>query len=376
MKNIILLSCTLLFFNALIFAQHYSVYPHGASTKIDSNFVEKLKIELRKVNTDWSKIKKDYFGDIYDAELPDLICYIDSNYIVRVGLTKDSSDNPELFGERYIWLIIFSDRDLNENTVCIKNPDIDTLNKNRDSLLGHKVCEKLLCPKSCRSKEEVKKDSPTINDSCTVNMDVLQYLEEPTEGTIQNILSILSKLTLGGNVEKSKETKLYEDVPKTSIAFKKFGGTVDQNSIYIGMKKFKLGLNTKNRIVIRPPEHSKFNSIQYIDYNFGNYEQSRFGVSIGAGYTFSKMLSDSNKTIDLYINGLIYLWRPNLPVESKSLSISLGTNFVTDKFLNNIIIGLRYGLWSSVGFTVGMNWIKELDDVKRVKLFLSLDYKL
>jgi len=148
-------------------------------------------------------------------------------------------------------------------------------------------------------------------------------------------------------------------------------------TIYTYMGQFRIGLNTKNRIVIRPPKSLEKKSFQFINYNFGNFEQSTFGVSFGFGV--SKFLTDKlsdKERVNLYVFGNWYFCPPRLPVNNIDYALSLGTNIIDKKLFNHIILGIRLGWFNPAGIIIGVNWASIPDDGRRLHLLFGLDYKL
>jgi hypothetical protein len=302
-------------------------YPSGFCSVLDLAKIQKLKKLMGVENPDWGAVQKCYFNDIYDPELPDLICYIKKDS-AKIGLVKGNKIVTELFGERFIWVMIFSEYELNSG----KNS----------------------------------------KDSATVDLNVLAYEHEPSESIILSILKTISSFIFSSNVGIELQKQAFKD---STININLSKNQYNGDSLYTWMGKIKIGLNTKNRIVIRPPDSHEEKNFLFIYHNFGNFEKSFFGVSLGVGSTIAKELTDSNR-VNLFVYGHYYLYRSTLPVDNKSLSLVLGTNFITGTFLHNIILGLRCGIFNPGGIIAGVNWVLLPDNVRRIRLFFGLDYRL
>jgi hypothetical protein len=316
-------------------------YKNGYSEYLSEKKVDNLISILETSQNKLETIARGYFSDLYEKELPDLICYVNKDGIPKIGLLQDCETKYELFGERFIWVLLVSRVNLNADKRVNLNADI--------------------------------KDKSNIDDSCTVNLDVLQYETDPSEGKIQGIVSAFSELILGKSpAEKSASTQ-GEPAPPASFKLKEYKGS--KESLYIGMKKFKLGLNTRNRVVIKPAFNDNNAKFLFADYNFGNFEKSIFGASVGAGITIGRKDWDTLNIVDLYILGHLYLYRPRLPVSSFAVSLVIGTNFVNQKILNHIVFGAHINLWSPVGVFCGANWLKDSDNKRIFKPLVGLDYR-
>jgi len=314
-------------------------YPKGKSGIMSREKIIRLKTEMNRENPDWALVKQIYFEQIYDPELPDLIIYIPKNGNVKLGLVKGSEEVTELFGERFMWVMVLCDENLSINVPVKK---------------GHRM-----------------KDSTAWGE---VDLNVLGYSPEPREGMIMGVLKTVVSFIIGSVAIVDKpDSKAYKD---STREMNLRGFTSDNESLYVFIDKFPIQLNTKMRVVIRPPDHSMKFNFQYINYNFGNYEKSRLGVSLGVGYTQFFCRPDSENILNLYAFGHFYLRRPTLPTNSRSWSIVLGTNFITAKFLNNVILGIRTDMAGQGGFILGCNWFTDPEKVKRLGLFVGFDYVL
>jgi len=318
--------------SSLIYSQNGKdqTYPNGYVPALDSISIKQLKDSMSAPNPDWNNILKSHFKNIYDPALPDLICYIKEDTAI-IALVQGGEIKKELFGERFIWILIFSDYDLSG-----------------------------------------------IRTYGTVDLNVLAHQPEPSEYTIHGLLKTISSFIFGSSIETGIRAQAFED---STINIKLTKHSDKKITIYTFMTKLEIGLNTKNRIVIRPPTKSAKKRFQFINYNFGNFEKSRFGVSLGFGVStgigsiLDDKLTDADR-ISLYVFGNYHFCRPRLPVDRKSFSVTLGTNFITGKFLQNIILGIRSGWLNPVGIIFGVNWISVSDDSRKLHIFLGLDYRL
>ena len=304
----------------LLFSQ---TYPSGFCPALNCERIKELKKLLNDKDPNFIAIKKTYFKNIYDPNLPDLICYIQKD-TAKLALVQNNKTRTKLFGERFIWLIIFSDYD--------------------------------------------------IKDHLDVSLQVLAYQSEPRETTIRGILKIISSLIFKSAIEMGVQKDSTKD---TSIKFTLTKNSCNGDTLYTYMKRFDLGLNTKNRFVVSQTDKKDKKDFLFINHNFGNFEQSRFGASLGGGVTFLNNSQDSIK-VNVYVFGHYYISRPTLPVKRNILSFTLGTNFVSGKFLSDIIVGFKYeNPWfSPLGFVSGINFISQAKQIRVGHFFCGLDYRL
>lgn len=318
-----------------------SDYPQGVSRTLNSlSRIDSLRKLL--CHQQWDSVKRVNFDETYDPQLPDLVCYMDAKDNVTMGLVKGEKEEQELWGEHKIWVLIFSDKDIN---------DIDG---------------------------SLEKGGKKVSDSAAfkVERDVLAYEPEPNVAILSGILQLVAGKIVETDIRKVATSDTFE-----MLKLKKYKGGKD--SIYVGMVGFPLVLDSKNRIVIWPTKDNLL--YQFVNYNFGNFESSWFGVSLGVGYAgrqltvykwrFHSLGLPSSDVLQFYLFGNRYLWRPRLPMNSSSLAITLGTNLLPGTILRSVILGLRGG-YGGGGLILGLDWGSGSDNVRRIGLFCGFDYML
>lgn len=340
--------CSLAFLFIVISSPLYSQqskdttdYPQGISRTLnDASRIDSLRKLLS--HQQWDSVKRIYFDETYDPQLPDLVCYVDNGNNVAMGLVKGKKEEQELWGERKIWVLIFSDKDLNDIDESLENAD----KKGKDSV------------------------------AFKVERDVLAYEPEPNVTILSGILQLVA-----GKIVETDIRKVATSDTSERLKLKKYKGGKD--SIYVGMVGFPLVLDSKNRIVIWPTKDNL--GFQFVNYNFGNFESSWFGMSLGVGFKARQFTLSNGKlhtlglpdadVLQFDLFGNLYLSRPRLPVNSSSLAITFGTNLLPGTILRSAILGLRGG-YGGGGLILGVNWGAGSDNVRRIGLFVGLDYML
>jgi hypothetical protein len=420
-----------------------TTFPRGVSGSLNDTTIRKIKSQLDTLHTDsyseWRAIAKEYFNNTYDSTLPDIICYIDKNSANNIKITllhNDTANVTELFGEHYLWALIFSNYNLLSNqtirtvkidssnsypsdtsiaeidkinkiisknylktdSVITDSSEIDNLNTNNilseqfkkfqqnnnellqvDTLTHYNIKTRKL--KAKIDTIIVKKTNITRlqtdslqTDTATIQIDVLAYELGPRENSITGIINGLISLLLGG---KSGGQSDYYQLASDSSQIQKINTVGYSDSLYVGLAKFKLSFNTENRIVIRPPKWAADSTFSFISYNFGNFESSHMGLSIGLDASFSDKFADSNR-ISPYLFFNYYLSRPEIPINNMSFSIVVGTNFLNGALFHQILVGGRYVYDSiyPVGLDFGANLSLAADNIRRFAFFVGIDYGL
>jgi len=242
----------------------------------------------------------------------------------------------------------------------------DSTDKTAKSEISQKAC-------GCKNTTTETKSEEKKSTTGTVDLNVLSYQSSPTEITVRGVIKILSSLIFGSSISDPSSDKELKDTIK-SLKLTKHGEGNDV--MFTWMSKFKVNINTKNRLVVRPPDDDKKYGFQAISYNFGNYDASYVGITLGLGIPLVDTCTTFKNTVDLYVFANLYLKRPTLPTDSFSLSLAIGTNFITTKLFSNIIAGFRVGLSSPVGFVFGAQFSAKSETVTKVWPFIGFDYKL
>lgn len=399
-------------------------YPRCISKMLTPDETTELLNSLRKKEWDDSLLIR-YFGkECKDPELANLVIYIDSTGVVRkLDLFGQRKKVERLFGAKYIFVLIFSEIDLNTEV---------------------------------KTEKEDKKEA-----AFGVRLTPLNYPRDPGE---MGLLSAIGSLfSLGGLGFAEKELKIQQDTIQLWRISSK-----NSSPLYAGMKSFTLENRTKNRITLwplmkkdflqiseedvnfdilipwlkknlepQPPEitllmnvmekevkdlkdklgkyhkhnllekdrkqiendivkalnaferaykghlkdiipdesfKERFTKVRDVSCTFGNYSKSWVGVSLGWS---------PNKE-ELYLLGHIYPYRPRIPrpsggefwdrVKQKAtISLFVGTNVTGDKKLKDFSVGLSIGhLVGYWGVFIGIQDLK--DKVKKSKGFFGINY--
>jgi hypothetical protein len=309
---------------------------------MDANTIRQLKSALHAEPIAWSEVLRLYYGETYNRELTDLVVYVDRSDSVKFGLVKEDCERSELFGEKSLWVLIFADKPL-DFMDALKKPPKDTV----------------------EYAFEVRRES-------------LQYEPEPSEYSISGLMNLVAQVLAGTGVSsKAPPQSVKDSTLKMSL-----NRYVDGNdSIFVnsaGMSKFSLALSSVNRIVIAPKKPNR--TFRDIAVNFGNYEASHFGVSVGLGYTWGDDLVEKER-VKFYLNGMFFLGRPTVPKSSFNLGLLIGTNLLKATFLSDVVFAFRVGLpfsgQSAIVLGVNFGLADSVHSEKRKgRPFIGIDYKL
>jgi hypothetical protein len=366
-------------------------FPHGTTPILTDSKITELKKYL--TSERWDSVRDIYFESTNDKSLPDLICYIDSAQKVRIGLTtKNKANNPNLYGEKRMWVFVFSDLDLNNNALSkiysrSKQIYFDKIDTTKISI-HHDTSEIFIISKYKNSNND---DTTRILNVSTTKVHIgqndtafkirnepLQFEPEPSDLTITGIINLITKLLVGSSITSYAKTGVKDTVE--FLKLRKIGGESNNDSIYYGMTYFNLALNSVNRIIIEPLEENKAIQFHNIVYNFGNFEASRLGAGFGTGFNVWGRVSDSiSNTLKLYLFGYLYMLRPKLPLKRFNLALTVGTNIPTanSSILHDLILGVRFGFLGQMGMVLGANYLYyDNDRIRRTNLFFGIDYKL
>ncbi len=262
-----------IFSSCLIYPQcsQDQTYTNGVTEKLTPERLLKLRNILNSLGTGgdnkWLALKKYYFGDPCDPALPNILCYIKKGSPALVSLVKGNEKNiSELFGERYVWVVIFSDYDLTtkEKFNEKKTEIIKTTTWKTDSV-------NVTTQKEDSIKTEKWELNSLIADTATIRIEVLDYEPGPREYSLSGIIKSLTSLVLGdksGGIS-SPEQSLLDSTQLQKLKLVKFKSKDD--SIYVEIKMFKIEINTKNRIVIKSLVKDSTSNFQYIFFNFWKF---------------------------------------------------------------------------------------------------------
>ena len=280
----------------------------------------------------------DFYGDMYDDELPDVVVFVDQtkrgnstgmlpDSAVRVSLVKSKKERGELFGERYIYALVFV----------------------------------------AKSSE----DSCSCADSGKEPIVVLSRLEQrPGSGEFALISAV--KAVAGAFAQLSvegREPTNGEAPCSVGLELKEIGKT-DSTLLCHGRAKLPLLVNTINRLRVED-----LDTTAEPQATFGNYSKSWVTSSVGlVGFCLGSETARQEKAnrtlVEPFLFGHIYLKRPQRPKPrlnsiraefSGQISYSLvaGTSLSSD-LLDDLFFGLSVGHFlSTMGVVAGVNYRTE-----------------
>jgi hypothetical protein len=374
-------------------------FPQGANS-LES--VSALRDYLRK--GEWTKALELWYPGSRNCDLVDMIVYVDSAGAAKVGITRGHKTGHDFWGEKSMWVLVISDSSFlrddpvpDETSISKKNVvTITDSSGSPDKASGKESIESRPDKESPEpagkagslSQKSVKRIEISENTtsagarmkrySFRVTREALQYERGTSENTAAGVLALLMQLV-------SKATTSFPSPPdalKDSVVYLLLRPHTDakgQDTIYSGIAKFNLALNTYNRVDVSPVRDLKFRSVQT---HFGNYDNSPISVSIGVGYTVPLQTNGLNHAspdsgaAKFYIFGNLFLDPPRRPVSSASVAFTIGTNILANIF-DDLIAGFRLVPgFEPVGVVVGVDWKLWTDHVRRGSFFLGLDYSL
>lgn len=325
--------------------------PFGGGTlpRLSDREMSELREMLDHEEPAWGEILRTYFGTLYDASLADLIVYIPSSDEVRQALIQEGEVLEELSGEEFLWVLVFSTR--------------------------------ALCPDSL-NEEQLEL--------------ILQTIVHTDDPFLTALISSFAQ-AMGRSAPVVAETHGPPDTV-LGITLEPLGG--EDSSLYVAMERFPLTQNTMNRLSVTATAACDLPKDRSIHFYFGNSTRSRFGVSLGGGFTFNAgqpvfneagdlVRLDSNERAAVYLLGHLYPIRslsPKLPWEPWGVGLTAGTNIFNGSILDDLIYGLSLGRLDGLGLVVGVNWTKwrekislpdgafHFKDTRKTRLFLGLDY--
>jgi hypothetical protein len=323
-------------------AQRIPDYPRGVSPVLDKDKIGLIRSALRADTVQWGQVLRLYYGETYNRDLADLVVYINSSDSVKLGLVKKDCEGNELFGEKNLWVLIFADKQLNYKDTQPRNPE------------------------------------DTIEYAFDVRRESLQYEPEPSEYSVSGLVTLVAQVLTGSGIGGKAQPQALKD---STVKMALYKYVDDGDSMFVNsasLAKFSLPLNSVSRIVVTPkkPNHGFRN----VAVNFGNYEASRLGASVGVGYTFGDEVIEKER-VKFYLNGLFFLSRPTVPKSTFSLGLLAGTNLLKATFLSDIVLAVRLGLFitgqSAIVLGVNFGLADSAENGKRKgRPFIGIDYKL
>lgn len=312
--------------------------------------VRTLRTLLEQKN--WGGVVREFFGELYDPSLADLVVYIPASGSVTSGLVHDGKKRGYVTGQKYIWIVAFSDQDL------------------------------------------VSAEGDAYNDSTDVriSLEALDYRRDPVlSALVKAIGTFFSGAVPSSQAQVARDSAL--DLRFTSIARQ---GASEQ--LYVLLGRLPVAENTTNRLSVFAGPGKRLPADHSAHFHFGNVSASLFGASLAGGLTLDAArpeFSDTTRVAregdvrpSLYLFGHFYLMkRPHLPWDSRSLGVAIGTNVIRGGILDDIVVALSVGRWHGIGLLAGVNWLvwDKLDRTgartivktgRRFRAFVGADFAL
>jgi len=308
---------------------------------------------------------KYYFGEIYDDELPDLVVFVDNsgNYLpsdsnVRIALVKDDQIRDHLFGEPFIYVMVF----VAEDTVKLKEIEKP---KRPYKKVQKKTSYKIFTDSMRVSVDTAQQEIFVPSETRSVVLCPLDRRMGSGEFALLSMVKMLASAILGGPFASWEKGKSPQD---TSFPLEiDLVGCCGSTCLYFGMEKIPLEENTIDRIRI------KGLGTKMPHATFGNYSPSWVTSSIGIMQTFlDKKTSEEDGVqqtlVRPFIFGHLYFKRPQRPKprlnnpcaefwRKTSVSFAFGTRLSTDDLFDDLFIGVGWGHWmSTFGVVCGINF--------------------
>jgi len=368
--GLMLLFCILLFLSSIATSQTIKGF---LQTEREQNDVKKLLniLDEGKLST----ASQYFFGNIYDDELPNLVVFVDNseNYLasdsnVRIALVKAAQIKDHLFGEPFIYVMVFVAEDT-ANKIGTEKP------KKPYKRVQKKTSYKILTDSMRVFVDTAQQEIFVPSETRSVVLCPLDRRMGSGEFALLSVVKMLSSAILGGTFAGWEEGVSPQD---TSFSLEIDSvGYYDSTCLYFGRAKIPLEENTIDRIRI------KGLGTKMPQATFGNYSPSWVTSSIGIMETFldkktSKQEGVHQTLVKPHIFGHLYLKRPQRPkprlnnpctefLRKTSVSFVFGTRLSTDDLFDDLFIGIGWGHWmSTFGFVSGVNFrTSEINRSKR-----------
>ncbi len=320
--------------------------PSGAFTldRLSGKVTGEIRAELRAAEPDWDRVLRLFFGaDGYDQGIPDLVVYIPRAGESKLALLHQGRPVKNFEGQTFLYFVVFSERAI-----------------------------------------------PAAGPHLAVSARSIETAEDPfLTAFVKALASQLGAATpepeLGAGADSVLELTLRDLRADTSSA----------DRLDVAMGRVRLGPNSLNRVTISGVGGFPLDPQVSLHYMFGNSDGSRFGASIGPGFTLNvrrPVFEENSPTgtegylrSSLYIFGQVYINRPNLPRDRFSLGLAFGTNLLRGDPLDDLVIGMAVGRFAGLGVVVGANSLEwqvpvgntgQLKDTRRWRPFVGLDFQL
>ncbi len=339
------------------------------------------------------KVTECFYGKdvIHDRDLADLLVFIDKTTgikgpsieclspepSVKFALIKREKYRKDLFGEKFVYIIVF---------VAEKGNDpysVERLIPIGGGGPDDKRTTKIMIEDP--SKTVTTETKETKISPLSITQSSLDFSLGTGEFFLVSAVKAVVGASIGAQTKDEKIKEIYnEPLKMTRVGCTKDKDCKDEDNIvlYFGYMRVPLVENTVNRFTINetllPDEKcsekvsgKKVNSHQA---TFGNYSSSFFGSSVGFTGTFISdkqraELSDKRFPVNAFLFGHVYIKRPRLPTphylgsnapgriaKRCSLSLAVGTA-LKGNLLSDFFIGVGVGhLVGSFGFVAGWNY--------------------
>lgn len=278
-----------------------------------------------------AKVPKTFFGDAHDPDLADLVVYISGDTVKRqttVGLVKDHRPYPKLWGERFLWVLVFV-----EGTT-IKPKSHGEVWKPKEVALTEKPKAGKWHPESRVREGVLERTTPNLK----MRFEPLDARRSLAQTTAFNLLG-----TLLGKFESKPVAEALSDSERQSTLVQLEKADTSK-ALFYAIEKFPLTENTKNRVRIMLDDNFRTYA------TFGNYSPARFGASVGvAGSLPAKKLA-TRADFEMAAYALFHYWipwRPEAPrIRGYSRPFSLGVFGgvrVGDRPFGNLVVGGSMG---------------------------------
>ncbi|HEX8695695.1 MAG TPA: hypothetical protein VF746_24990 [Longimicrobium sp.] len=300
----------------------------------------------------WEHALRRFFGPARGAGFVDWVVYIGADGEVHQAITKGLDERAEFRGEKYVWVLVFSDLDL------------------------------------------VPGDTGALRRDLSLSRRSVNYQRDPMLAALVKALS--SKFFSA--VEPPRAAAL----PDSSkfIELRQLSTDPGGNGMYVALDRWELSENAMVELGLGPSSQRELpGRLRSVYTNLGNASQSLWDVGITAGSSFGprrEVVEGTQVTgtrsgfrPNLYLTGYLnWPLRPRLPWRRVSLGPAFGFNLVQGAPFDELILGAAAGrVLGDAGVIVGISAVKvteleELEGVRRqreerkITFFAGVDMRL